>query len=69
MRWVKECCNDGRYGRGLGRAITEKLGRGGAKVAINYVEFRGSAARAKKLGEDQAGAAGRRLRMWGRRRV
>ena len=42
-------------GRGLGRAIAEELGRGGAKVVINYANSKEPAEElVKKLGEDQA---------------
>lgn len=42
-------------GRGLGRSIAEELGRGGAKVAINYANSKEPAEElVKKLGEDQA---------------
>ncbi len=42
-------------GRGLGRAIAEELGRGGAKVVVNYANSKGPAEElVSKLGEDQA---------------
>ncbi len=42
-------------GRGLGRAIAEELGGGGAKVVVNYANSEGPAAEVVKgLGEDNA---------------
>jgi acetoacetyl-CoA reductase len=42
-------------GRGLGRAIAEELGRGGAKVVVNYANSKGPAEElVQKLGEEQA---------------
>lgn len=42
-------------GRGLGRAIAEELGRGGAKVVVNYANSKGPAEEVVQgLGEDNA---------------
>lgn len=42
-------------GRGLGRAIAEELGRGGAKVVVNYANSKGPAEEVvQSLGEDNA---------------
>ncbi|HET7480681.1 MAG TPA: 3-oxoacyl-ACP reductase family protein [Rubrobacteraceae bacterium] len=42
-------------GRGLGRAIAEELGRGGAKIVVNYANSKGPAEEVVQgLGEDNA---------------